>query len=78
MKAKDLVIVVSDFGKLIPEDLKSIWKGALIATASALLTYATAYITGRNFGEWTPLVVAVWGIIVNTIKKALEQTAYIK
>jgi hypothetical protein len=50
-----------------------VWKkvgiGALIAVIGALLTYGTSWIASVDFGSLTPLVVAVWGIIVNIARK---------
>lgn len=53
-------------------DLKKIGKGALVAMAGALLTYAVQVVGQINFGVNTPLVVAVFGIIVNALSKVLD------
>lgn len=78
MIKKSISVIVSDTYKLIPEDIKAIWRGAMIATAGALLTYVTQVITGANFGQWTPIVVAIWSIVANSIKKYLTTSSYIK
>lgn len=53
------------------EDLKKIAIGAGIALAGALLTYITETITSVDFGEWTPIVVAIWSILANAARKFL-------
>lgn len=52
-------------------DLKKIAIGAGIALAGALLTYTTETITSVDFGEWTPIVVAIWSILANAARKFL-------
>ncbi len=47
------------------EDLKKIAKGAGIACAGALLTYIGQNLTNMNFGEYTPVIVALASILVN-------------
>lgn len=54
------------------EDLKSIGRGALIAVAGALLTYLSAVVSNTDFGFYTPLVVAFFGIVANILKKSLD------
>jgi hypothetical protein len=41
----------------------------LVASLTALTDYMTVYITGHNFGVYTPLVIAGWGIIANFVRK---------
>ena len=53
-------------------DIKKIGTGAGIAVAGALLTYLTQVVTDMDLGEWTPIVVAVWSIIVNASRKLLD------
>lgn len=53
-------------------DIKKIGVGAGIAVAGALLTYLTQVVTDMDLGEWTPIVVAVWSIIVNALRKILD------
>jgi hypothetical protein len=50
-------------------DLKKIGTGAIIAILGALLTYGTETIGNVELGQWTPIVVAVFSIIANTIRK---------
>jgi hypothetical protein len=54
-------------------DWKKIGKGALIAAASALLTYGTTIWPGLPIGWWTPLVTAGWGVVVNAVRKWIEK-----
>jgi uncharacterized OB-fold protein len=58
-------------GKIDVEGLKSVGKGALIAGAGAVLTYLVSAIPGVDFGAYTPMVVAVFGIGVNFLRKLL-------
>ena len=55
------------------EKLMSIVKGGCIAMLGALLTYLTKIISGsESFGEWTPIIVAGWSMLVNVLKKYVE------
>jgi hypothetical protein len=53
--------------------LKKVGKGALIAGAGAVLTYLVEAVPGIDFGSYTPLVVAVLGILVNFGRKFLME-----
>lgn len=55
------------------QDTEKILIGACMAVAGALLTYFTKVITNTDFGEWTPLVVALWSVIVNAVRKYLVE-----
>lgn len=50
-------------------DWLKVGRGALVAIAGALLTYTTSWLTGADFGSYTPIVVALWGIIANIGRK---------
>ena len=54
---------------LSKEDWLSVGKGALIAIVGSLLTYVTAFFAKANFGEMTPVIVAVWSVIANIARK---------
>lgn len=54
------------------EDLQKILKGLCIALAGSLLTYISSIITQIDFGTYTPLVVAFWSVISNTVVKILD------
>jgi len=49
------------------EKLKKIGKGALIAGGGAAIVYALQIVATMDFGEYTPLVVAFSGIIINAV-----------
>jgi hypothetical protein len=51
--------------------LKKVGKGALIAGGAAVLTYLAEAIPGLNFGEYTPVIVGVAGIVINFLRKFL-------
>jgi hypothetical protein len=63
------VQVANTFDKIT---IEKIWKGALIAGGSALLTYILQAIAGMDFGDFTPVVVAVCGILINTVKSYFQ------
>ena len=46
-------------------DWKKIGKGAIIAILGAVLTYGSSIIGHVDFTYYTPLVTAVWSVIVN-------------
>ncbi len=52
--------------------LIKIAKGAGIALVGALLTYLSEYISGVDFGEYTPVVVGIWSIAVNSVREFLK------
>lgn len=51
------------------ESLISVVKGAGIAALGAILTYLTSAISGADFGSYTPMVVAVWSVVANVVRK---------
>ncbi len=54
------------------EDIKSIFKGLLIAVSGAALVYAGEVVAKLNFGVYTALVVALAGVIVNIGRKLFD------
>ena len=64
--------------QLIKPDLKRIAIGAGIALLGALATYLESAIPSIDFGQWTPIIVAVNAIIINTIRKFTISTVYVK
>lgn len=52
-------------------DSKKIAIGAGIAVGGALLTYLTEVISNIDLGQWTPIVVSIWSIVVNVARKWL-------
>jgi len=53
-------------------DGKRILLGLGIAVAGAVLTYLTDLIPYVDFGAYTPIVVAVWSVIANTVRKFIK------
>ena len=49
--------------------LKKVGKGALIAGVGAALTFAVEALPNVNFGKWTPVVVGVFSILANFVRK---------
>lgn len=58
-------------GQIDTEGLKKVGKGALIAGAGAILTYLAEAIPGINFGQWTPIVMAIFSVGINFARKFL-------
>jgi hypothetical protein len=59
----------SGFLKLNKEDWKKIGIGALVAIGGVLATYLETLIPSIDFGNYTTLVVAINGIVINIIRK---------
>lgn len=57
--------------ELKTEDFKKIGTGALIALGGALLTFTAETIPNIDFGEYTPVVVALSSILINAGRKFL-------
>ena len=55
------------------ENYLKIAKGAGIAVGGALLTYLAQFISETDFGQWTPVVVALGGIIINSGRESLKK-----
>jgi len=55
------------------ENLTKIVKGAGIALGGALLTYLASYISDTDFGLYTPMVVAIGGILINAGREFLKK-----
>ncbi len=55
------------------ENLIKIARGAGIAMGGALLTYLATFISETDFGIYTPLVVAMGGIIINAGREFLKK-----
>ena len=58
----------SPSGVLNKTDYKKIAIGAGVAVAGALITYVSEVVTQVDFKDWTPLVVAGWGVIANIVR----------
>ena len=59
--------------KLNVEDLTKVGKGCLIAGSGAILTYLAATILNVEFGEYTPIAVAIFSILANMARKWLSK-----
>lgn len=57
------------FGK---QDFISLGKGLLIALGGAALTYLASFLTKTDFGVYTPIIVAIGGLLVNIGRKSLD------
>ena len=54
------------------EDGKSILKGLGIAVGGAALTYLAGLLPNLEFGEFTPVVVALFSVLINAGRKFIE------
>lgn len=50
-------------------DWKKILIGLAVAVVGAGLTYVTAWISGADFGVWTPIIVAGFSVFANFVRK---------
>lgn len=55
--------------QLNKQDLQKIGTGALVAVGGALLTYLTQVVAQIDFGDFTPVAVAISSILVNVGRK---------
>ena len=55
------------------ENYLKIAKGAGIAIGGALITYLASYISSTDFGVYTPVVVAIGGILINAAREWLKK-----
>lgn len=55
------------------ENLIKIAKGAGIAVGGALITYLAQFISDTDFGIYTPVVVALGGILINSAREWLKK-----
>ncbi len=51
------------------QDVKKIFIGLLIAMGGAGLTYLTEIIPNIDYGQLTPVVVALFAVLVNIVRK---------
>lgn len=54
------------------DDLKSIGTGFMIAIGGAAITYFAEIVGQVDFGEMTPAIVALSGVLVNVLRKWLK------
>lgn len=57
-------------------DWKKIAIGGGLALIGALLTYLSSVITTIDFGEFTPVVTALWAIVANIVRKFVLENTY--
>lgn len=50
-------------------DMQKVATGALVAIGGALLTYLTQTVANIDFGDFTPVAVALSSILVNVARK---------
>jgi len=55
------------------ENGKKILKGILISGGAAILTYLAQFISSTDFGVYTPLVVALGGILINALREFIKE-----
>jgi len=55
------------------ESLQKVITGALIAGGGALLTYIAQNLSSIDFGIFTPAIVASLSILINYVRKLLEE-----
>jgi hypothetical protein len=48
-------------------DWKKIGMGALAVMVGALLTYITKWISGVDFGAYTPIVTVIWSFVAHVV-----------
>jgi len=61
--------------QLNAKDIKSVATGAYIAVGGALVTYVSEAITQIDFGDYTPIVVALSSVFINAVRKWLAENA---
>lgn len=72
------IVTKSESFSFIPEDIKSILIGAGIAGLGAFITFIADNISKLDFGQWTPFIAALVMIVINSIRKFISTTKYIK
>jgi hypothetical protein len=72
------LVIKSQRFSFISEDVKSLLIGALITGGGALLTYLSENISKVSFGDWTPAVVVVASLLINTVRKFISTSKYAK
>lgn len=58
---------------LTKENIQKVAIGTGIAGVGAMLTYLTSVIPDVDFGNWTPVVVAGFSVLVNVIRQFLRE-----
>jgi hypothetical protein len=68
--------VVSERFGFNSEDVISILKGAAIAGGGAFATYLLEALMKLDFGEYTPLIVAMISVLINAVRKWIGENNY--
>jgi len=68
--------MISERFRLVSQDFQKVGRGALIAGVGAAGTYLFEALPGVDFGEYTPLVVAVVSVLANLFRKWLSKNQY--
>lgn len=55
------------------ENLQKVGKGILISAGAAVLTYLAQFISSTDFGVYTPVVVALGGILINAAREFIKE-----
>ena len=55
-----------------PDMAGKIYRGAMIASAGVILTYASEWLAGADFGPSTAFVVPIAGMLINSARKYLS------
>lgn len=51
------------------DEVKSVLKGAAVAAVGAVLTYASQWVTGQDFGAYQPVIAAGLAVAANIFRK---------
>ena len=65
---------MSKRGRLDRNDWVKIATGAGVAVAGVVLTEGTRYVLATDFGGNTAVVVAVWSILANVVRKLIAKS----
>ena len=68
--------VMSERFNFTREDIVSILIGASIAGGGAFATYLLEGLAQLDFGEWTPMVVALLSVLINAVRKWIAESSY--
>ena len=67
---------ISKRGELIKQDLLKVGKGALIAGAGAFAMYLLQGLTQIDYGDATPVIVALLSVVINFARKYFTENKY--
>jgi len=61
--------------KLNREDLQKVGRGAVVAVVGALAVYIIQTVPNIDFGAYTPIMVALAGVLANTLRKWVKDNS---